>query len=45
MVDASQVELLVVGKISDIGQLDWDACACPEAKTDRSIDPFVTYRF
>ncbi|MDA9313410.1 GNAT family N-acetyltransferase [Amylibacter sp.] len=45
MVDASQVELLVVGKISDIGQLDWDACACPEGKTDRSIDPFVTYRF
>ena len=45
MVDASQVELLVVGKISDIGQLDWDACACPEDKTDRPIDPFVTYRF
>ena len=45
MVDASQVELLVVGKISDIGQLDCDACACPEGKTDRSIDPFVTYRF
>lgn len=45
MVDASQVELLVVGKISDIGQLDWDSCACPKDKADRSIDPFVTYRF
>ena len=45
MVDASQVELLVVGKISDIGQLDWDSCACPKDKADSSIDPFVTYRF
>ena len=27
MIDKNQVELSVVGKISDIGEQDWDACA------------------
>ena len=30
-------------KLSDIGQDDWDACACPEM--GRPVDPFTTYRF
>ena len=30
-------------KLSDIGQADWDACACPEV--GRPVDPFTTYRF
>lgn len=45
MVDVNQVELLVVGKISDVGQRDWDACACPEGENERVVDPFVSYRF
>ena len=45
MTNSSKVELSVLGKINDIGQADWDACACPERLNDRAIDPFTTYRF
>ena len=45
MINSSKVELSVLGKINDIGQADWDACACPERLNDRAIDPFTTYRF
>ncbi|MCR9149884.1 MAG: GNAT family N-acetyltransferase [Rhodobacteraceae bacterium] len=32
--------------ISEIGEVDWDACACPEtADGGRPLDPFTTYRF
>ena len=43
---AQHVEITIVPRISDIGQTDWDACACPEtASGDRPHDPFTTYRF
>jgi len=43
---AQHVEITIVPRISDIGQTDWDACACPETATgDRPHDPFTTYRF
>tara|TARA_B110000091_G_scaffold213710_1_gene263987 strand:- start:1057 stop:2235 length:1179 start_codon:yes stop_codon:yes gene_type:complete len=45
MTNGSKVELSVLGSIDDIGQADWDACACPEQLNDRAIDPFTTYRF
>jgi len=33
-------------RIADIGDGDWDACACPEAGSGaRPEDPFTTYRF
>ncbi len=33
-------------RIADIGEGDWDACACPEAGSGaRPEDPFTTYRF
>jgi len=32
--------------ISEIGEADWDTCACPEAADGgRPLDPFTTYRF
>ncbi|MCV6585410.1 MAG: GNAT family N-acetyltransferase [Marinibacterium sp.] len=41
-----QVEIRVLGRIAEIGQSDWDACACPEtADGGRPDDPFTTYRF
>ena len=43
---AQHVEITIVPRISDIGQTDWDACACPEtASGGRPHDPFTTYRF
>ena len=44
--DGQTVTLTAYEKISDIGQADWDACACPEAEEGaRPVDPFTTYRF
>lgn len=41
-----QVEISVHPEISQIGQADWDACACPESdRGARARDPFTTYRF
>ncbi len=37
------IEITAHTRLTDIGQADWDACACPEE--GRSIDPFTTYRF
>ena len=45
MIDEDRVELTVVGKISDIGEFDWDACASSSDAGSRPVDPFVTYRF
>ena len=40
------VEIRVVPRLAEIGQADWDACACPEAVDGaRPNDPFTTYRF
>ncbi|MDE3027283.1 MAG: N-acetyltransferase [Paracoccaceae bacterium] len=39
------IEITVLSQIAEIGQQDWDACACPEAATGRPIDPFTTHRF
>ena len=37
------IEISTHPTIAEIGQADWDACACPE--DGRPIDPFTTYRF
>ena len=44
--DGAQIEITLLQSIADIGQRDWDVCACPET-TDgtRPHDPFTTYRF
>ena len=43
---AQEIEIRVVPHIAEIGQADWDACACPEAVGDvRPNDPFTTFRF
>jgi predicted N-acyltransferase len=39
------IEVSTHNTLADIGQPDWDACACPEAATGRANDPFTTYRF
>lgn len=46
----TEIEITVVSQIEEIGQADWDACACPEAAAqsgaeNRPFDPFTTYRF
>ena len=42
----SSVDIKIVSDLSQIGQQDWDACACPEAADGgRPFDPFTTYRF
>ena len=44
--DAQEIEIRLVPHLSDIGQEDWDACACPEAaEGGRPLDPFTTHRF
>ncbi|MEL7279829.1 MAG: GNAT family N-acetyltransferase [Pseudomonadota bacterium] len=44
--DGQTVTLTAYEKISEIGQADWDACACAEvAEGGRPFDPFTTYRF
>lgn len=43
---AQEIEIRVVPHLSEIGQADWDACACPEAGDGSPPeDPFTTYRF
>ncbi len=43
---AQEVEIRVVPRLAEIGQADWDACACPEAADGGPPnDPFTTYRF
>jgi uncharacterized protein len=43
---AQEIEITVVPELAQIGQPDWDACACPEAAdSSRPRDPFTTYRF
>lgn len=41
-----QIEIRTFDRLGEIGQTDWDACACPEvADGGRPRDPFTTYRF
>ena len=40
---SSVIEVTSHPRIAEIGQADWDACACPEP--GRPEDPFTTYRF
>ncbi|APE42153.1 GNAT family N-acetyltransferase [Sulfitobacter alexandrii] len=41
-----EIEIRVVPHLSEIGQSEWDACACPEAADGCAPhDPFTTYRF
>lgn len=43
---AQEIEIRLVPRLADIGQSDWDACACPEtAGGAPPNDPFTTYRF
>ncbi len=42
----AQIEIQVIGSLSQIASEDWDGCACPEARDGgRPIDPFTTHRF
>ncbi len=41
----TEIEISVVEHIHQIGQADWDACACPGGSVLRPDDPFTTYRF
>ena len=44
--NAQSIEIRLIGGIAEIGQADWDACACPEAVGGAPPnDPFTTYRF
>ena len=45
MPDTPDIEVSIVGSISEIPQADWDACACAEVTVGRAFDPFSTYRF
>ena len=41
-----EIEISVVPRLADIGQVAWDSCACPEvARGAWPKDPFTTYRF
>mgnify|MGYP001185215781 CR=1 FL=1 len=44
--NARDVEIRIASRIAQIGQAEWDACACPEAAGGaRPADPFTTFRF
>ncbi len=44
--DQAQIEIQVLGSLSQISAAGWDACACPEAADGgRPLDPFTTHRF
>ncbi|WP_170479540.1 GNAT family N-acetyltransferase [Ruegeria arenilitoris] len=44
--DQAQIEVQVLGTLSQISAAEWDACACPEAADGgRPLDPFTTHRF
>lgn len=44
--DQVQIEIRIIGTLSQIEPRDWDACACPEAADGgRPENPFTTHRF
>jgi predicted N-acyltransferase len=45
MMDGSTIEITTHNTLRGIDPAEWDACACPEARSGRAIDPFTTYRF
>ena len=45
MSQETQIEINVLASLSHIPEVEWDRCACPEAKEGRPADPFTTYRF
>lgn len=41
-----EIEIRLIASLAEIGQPDWDACACPEAaEGGPPNDPFTTFRF
>jgi len=41
-----QIEINILQSLANIEALEWDSCACPEAKSGgRALDPFTTHRF
>ena len=45
MMDGSTIEITTHNTLRGIDPAEWDACACPEARSGRAIDPFTSYRF
>ena len=45
MTDDVQIEVTVIGSLDQVEAVEWDKCACPEARDGRAVDPFTTYRF
>ena len=45
MSQETQIEINVLTSLSQISEIEWDRCACPEAVDQPPIDPFTTYRF
>ncbi|MCG7521079.1 GNAT family N-acetyltransferase [Ruegeria sp. Ofav3-42] len=44
--DQAQIEVRILGSLSQIPAAEWDSCACPEvADGGRPFDPFTTHRF
>ncbi len=44
--DQAQIEVRVLGSLSQIPAVEWDSCACPETDDGgRPLDPFTTHRF
>ena len=43
--DGSAIEITTHATLDRIEAAEWDACACPEARDGRAVDPFTTYRF
>jgi hypothetical protein len=43
--DGSTIEITTHNTLRGIDPAEWDACACPEARSGRAIDPFTSYRF
>ena len=42
----SNIEVTLINSLKSIDPVEWDECACPEAKNGfRPIDPFTTHRF
>ncbi|MBM9593157.1 GNAT family N-acetyltransferase [Roseitranquillus sediminis] len=42
---ADQIQIDVLGALSEVDAAAWDACACPEASDGRPRHPFTTHRF
>lgn len=44
--EQAQIEIEVLGALSQLSAEEWDACACPEAADGGApLDPFTTHRF